>query len=257
MLKAHWKLEWHAHRYWFIATFSSWLICLLIGLFYKLSQGAVTPVEISLDLNGAAFTSGDNVFLTLIFFIEGSWLFIWLILFFDTGRAGVYDENRYLFFQTEIPIWKILVNKLIISAGEMTILITGVLFFTLSLATISGAELGLMFILKIILETLISFLLVNMSFFCIVCVATALSMIPVNGYRFGFIAAIIYFIVINSAQMHIGQNWLPQVGSVIHFSYSIGLEFQFSLLVFIFNILFGIFLLFLTTKILNKSADLQ
>lgn len=257
MLKAHWKLEWHAHRCWFIATFSSWLICLLIGLFYKLSQGVITPIVIGSDLTESVFNSGDDTILSLITFIGSSWLIIWLLFFVATGRGGIYDENRYLFFQTETPIWKMLVNKLIISLGEITILTAGLLFFIISLTIISGTDLSLMLILKICLETLIGTWLVTISFVCIVIAATALSMIPVNGYRFGFIAAIIYFVVINSAQMHIGQNWLPQVGSVIHFSYSIGLEFQFSLLVFIFNILFGIFLLFLTTKILNKSADLQ
>ncbi|MGC7134491.1 hypothetical protein AABM06_12870 [Listeria ivanovii] len=257
MLKAHWKLEWNAHRYWFFATFSGWLICLFVGLFYKLGKGITTPVGISVENTGVSFVLGDDFLLSLLSIIGGSWLIIWLLLFVATAVAGIYDETRYLFFQTETPIWKMLVNKVIISLGEITILTTGFLFSTLILAAIGHAELSLVLVLKIIVETFIGIWLITLSFVCIVMVATALSMIPVNGYRFGFIAAIIYFLLINAAQTHIGSSWLPELGPEIQFKYSIGLEFQFSLLVFIFNLHFGIFLLFLTTKILNKSADLQ
>lgn len=115
MLKAHWKLEWNAHRYWFIAAFSGWMVCLLVGLFYKLGKGALQPVVINLGSDGAIFTAGDDIFLTLLRIIGGSWILIWLLLFVATARGGVYDETRYLFFQTKAPIWKTLINKVIIS----------------------------------------------------------------------------------------------------------------------------------------------
>lgn len=257
MLKAHWKLEWNAHRYWFIAAFSGWMVCLLVGLFYKLGKGALQPVVINLGSDGAIFTAGDDIFLTLLRIIGGSWILIWLLLFVATARGGVYDETRYLFFQTKAPIWKTLINKVIISLVETTILTAGFLFIMLSIITISGADLGVIEALKIILETFLGIWLVNLSFVCIVIVATALSMVPVYGYRFGFIAAIIYFLVINAAQIYIKSNWLPEVGPEIQFHYSLGLAFQFSASEFVFNLLFVVFLLFIATKILNKSADLQ
>ncbi|AIS62951.1 hypothetical protein [Listeria ivanovii] len=257
MLKAHWKLEWNARRYWFLATFSGWLICLLAGVIYKLVKGYSVQLVIESGSSVATFTSGDEFLSSLFSIIGGSWLIIWVLIFVAAPSIGVYDEKRYLFFQTETPIWKILVNKLIVALVEVTILTAGFLFFTLLLAAIGNAELSFLIVLKIIGETFIGSWLVTMSFVCIVIVATALSMIPINGYRFGFIAAIIYFLLINGAQTHIGSSWLPDLGPEIQFNYSIGLEFQFSILVFIFNLLFGVFLLFIATKILNKSADLQ
>lgn len=91
---------------------------------------------------------------------------------------------------------------------------------------------------------------------CIIFLATALSMVPVNGFRVGFIGALIYFVIINAIQISIGTDFLPKSSTEIHFYYSL---FQVFILilsrwVLIFD---GSCLLFLATKILNKSADLQ
>lgn len=103
------------------------------------------------DIDGVVFASGDGVFIALIGFVGASWILIWLLLFLAAARSGIYDENRYLFFQTETPIWKILLNKLIIVLIETAILTAGVLVIIINLAIIGGAEMSFSVGLNIIL----------------------------------------------------------------------------------------------------------
>ncbi|EDN7451537.1 hypothetical protein F3332_09220, partial [Listeria monocytogenes] len=166
MLKAHWKLEWNAHRYIFFATFVGWLICLLIGLFSKLGNGLLEPLVMDSDIDGVVFASGDGVFIALIGFVGASWILIWLLLFLAAARSGIYDENRYLFFQTETPIWKILLNKLIIVLIETAILTAGVLVIIINLAIIGGAEMSFSVGLNIIFDT---FLAMGLNTFSLAC----------------------------------------------------------------------------------------
>lgn len=46
---------------------------------------------------------------------------------------------------------------------------------------------------------------------CIIFLATALSMVPVNGFRVGFIGALIYFVIINAIQISIGTDFYLKV----------------------------------------------
>ncbi|MBF2451944.1 hypothetical protein [Listeria welshimeri] len=257
MLKAHWKLEWNAHRYIFFATYLGWIICLLIGLFFKLGKGLSEPLMLETGMDGAVFVSGDSVFTALIEIVGSSWLLIWLVLFLAAARAGVYDEKRYLFFQTKTPIRKTLINKFLVAMMETTILTAGFLVITISLAIVGGAETSLSTGLMMILETFLAIWLMTSSFICIFFIATALSMIPVGGYRFGFIAAIIYALIINEIQIQLGGNILPEIGSKIYFHYTLFLSFHVTILQAIFNLVMDILLFFIAIKILNKSADLQ
>ncbi|HAA6221782.1 TPA_asm: hypothetical protein GGB32_13980 [Listeria monocytogenes] len=257
MLKAHWKLEWNAHRYIFFATFVGWLICLLIGLFSKLGNGLLEPLVMDSDIDVVVFASGDGVFIALIGFVGASWILIWLLLFLAAARSGIYDENRYLFFQTETPIWKILLNKLIIVLIETAILTAGVLVIIINLAIIGGAEMSFSVGLNIIFDTFLAMGLNTFSLACIIFLATALSMVPVNGFRVGFIGALIYFVIINAIQISIGTDFLPKSSTEIHFYYSLFSSVHFNFIQMGFNLLMALVYFFLATKILNKSADLQ
>ncbi|MEG7763018.1 hypothetical protein U2167_16105, partial [Listeria monocytogenes] len=109
----------------------------------------------------------------LIGFVGASWILIWLLLFLAAARSGIYDENRYLFFQTETPIWKILLNKLIIVLIETAILTAGVLVIIINLAIIGGAEMSFSVGLNIIFDTFLAMGLNTFSLACIIFLANA------------------------------------------------------------------------------------
>lgn len=81
MFKVYWKLEWNVYCYIFFVIFVGWLICLLIGFFFKLGNGLLELFVMELDIDGVVFGFGDGVFIVLIGFVGVSWLFIWLFLF--------------------------------------------------------------------------------------------------------------------------------------------------------------------------------
>ncbi|EHL5769303.1 hypothetical protein KEB70_002970, partial [Listeria monocytogenes] len=150
-----------------------------------------------------------------------------------------------------------LLNKLIIVLIETAILTAGVLVIIINLAIIGGAEMSFSVGLNIIFDTFLAMGLNTFSLACIIFLATALSMVPVNGFRVGFIGALIYFVIINAIQISIGTDFLPKSSTEIHFYYSLFSSVHFNFIQMGFNLLMALVYFFLATKILNKSADLQ